>query len=74
MTNYILHTLHDDIHAINLIRRSIDGIHYWKAELSRFADLNADSSGTYSHRLGQIVDEIELLTTSQSHHKEKAKV
>ena len=53
MVNYLLHLLADDARASDMMRRSRDGLEFWKSEARRFADTD------YGQRLAEEIESME---------------
>jgi tetratricopeptide (TPR) repeat protein len=59
MVNYLLHHLAEDPQAMDVMRRSSDGLEFWKSEARRFADTD------YGKRLAQEIEIMERLLASE---------
>jgi len=60
MVNYLLHTVAEDPRALDVMRRSSEGLEFWKSEARRFADTD------YGNRLAQEIETMERLLASGS--------
>ena len=60
MINYLLHRLDDDPRGLDVMRRSRDGLAFWKSEARRFADTD------YGVCLGKEIEQMERLLASET--------
>jgi tetratricopeptide (TPR) repeat protein len=60
MVNYLLHRLDDDARAPDVMRRSREGLEFWKSEARRFAETD------YGKRLAEEIENMERLLASEN--------